>query len=83
MCNHDFVTCRSCGYGLDRASVIDAAPRYYLSSDSSGHDFIIPVDRADEWEAFLDLPEDDPASWDPPAWATMTEGFTFIAPRQE
>jgi hypothetical protein len=56
--------------------------RYKLVSDNSGHDYVIPVEKSDDWYKFMDLDEDDPASWDVPEWARMVEGgLTFTDPQ--
>lgn len=61
--------------------VAPAPVRYYLSSDNSGHRYAIPVERAGEWTALIELSEDNPAGWDVPAWAIRIEGgFTFAGP---
>lgn len=58
--------------------------RYILVGDDSGHKYVIPEEKADDWSAFMDLPEDDPASWDVPEWAKRVEGkFTFTDPKTD
>ena len=43
--------------------------KYKLVSDDSGHDYVIPSDKSKEWYDFLEIPDDDPRSWDVPDWA--------------
>lgn len=51
---------------------------YILVSDESGHDYVIPQDKLDNWEAWVDLDSDDPESWDAPDYAERVEGnFRF------
>lgn len=59
--------------------------RYFMSTDNSAHDYIVPVTRMGEREAWLGLPEDDEASWGAPEWATRVDGgrLTFTDPRVE
>lgn len=60
----------------------EGAQRYKLVGDNSGHDYVIPIERADDWEKFMDIDEDDPASWDVPEWAKMIGGgLTFTDPQ--
>ena len=55
--------------------------KYFLSSDDSGHQYAIPVKDSEEWEYWLDLPSDDPMSWDAPDFAIPVEGtLTFENP---
>lgn len=56
--------------------------RFCLVGDDSGHMYAIPVNKQNDWYAFLDLPDEDPKSWDVPDWANRIEGnFTFTDPR--
>jgi hypothetical protein len=41
--------------------------RYRLVSDDDGHKFIIPADKATEWDEFVEDPES--FDWTPPEWA--------------
>lgn len=62
---------------LDRKKEIRHRERYTyfrLVSDNSGHDYVIPVDRSEDWEAFMAIPEDDQASWEVPDFAHQVEG---------
>lgn len=58
--------------------------RYRLEYDESGHRYVIPVDREDEWDAWHELPSSDPRSWEVPDFAKRVEGdLTFTNPRCE
>ena len=54
--------------------------RYQLVGDDSGHDYAIPVDKADEWYEWMDS-EAAELGDEPPEWALRVEGdFTFTNP---
>lgn len=57
--------------------------RYYITADNSGHKYYVPWSKRKEWSAWLDLDEDDPASWDVPEWAKRMNGgwTTFVDPQ--
>lgn len=56
--------------------------RFKIVGDDSGHEYCIPVARTADWEAFMALDADDPASWDAPDWAERVEGYlTFTDPK--
>lgn len=61
------------------------AQRFYLDTDNSSHWYIIPMARRKDWERFLELPEDDEASWTVPTYAREVGGsptlVTFEAPK--
>ena len=58
--------------------------RYFLSADNSGHQYAVPVSQHDSWYEWLDIPEDNEASWEMPAYAMRIDGtFTFTDPRME
>lgn len=68
--------------GKDIPPVRGNKQRYKLVSDQSCHDYVIPVEKSKEWYDFLELPEDDPKSWDVPEWAKMIGGgLTFTDPQ--
>lgn len=48
--------------------------KYILVSDNSGHDYIIPSDKGDEWYDWLELSEDDPNCYVLPEYAKKIEG---------
>ena len=48
--------------------------RYFLDCDNDCHHYVIPVDRQEEWEAWLDLDSDDEASWNVPLFAVAVGG---------
>lgn len=56
--------------------------RYCIVGDNSGHEYYIPTDRADDWNEWLGIDEDDERSWDCPAYAVRIDGrFTFTDPK--
>lgn len=48
--------------------------KFYLDTDQSSHWYIVPLDKQAEWNAWLELDEDDPKSWEAPEWAQMVGG---------
>lgn len=58
--------------------------RYFLGHDQSCHWYLVPAARRAEWEKWSNIPEDDEASWDEPAWAKRIGGdpacVTFTDP---
>lgn len=50
--------------------------RFVLSSDDSGHEYLIPEDKSGEWNEFLDNPE--MPYMDLPEWADRFEGDLII-----
>jgi len=48
--------------------------RYYLTQDNDSHWYVVPVTKRDEWNAWLELDEDDEAAWEAPEWALRTYG---------
>lgn len=58
-----------------RAQVLDEAKWHVLVSDNSGHEYVIPQEKQEEWDAFMEIPEDDERSWDVPEWAEQKEGY--------
>lgn len=54
--------------------MIEEYEGYFLSSDNDGHWYVIPIDKEEEWSEFMDLDEDDIASWDVPEWADAIGG---------
>jgi|GEM_PF-3070965 len=47
---------------------------YFLSQDNDSHWYVVPRSKQKEWEAWLDIPEDDEASWDVPSFAEEVGG---------
>lgn len=48
--------------------------RYFLDADQCGHWFIIPAEKRDEWNEFINVDEDDPAGWEMPEWVIYLNG---------
>lgn len=48
--------------------------KYYLDTDQSGHWYIVPVDRSQEWSEWQELDDDDERAWEAPEWAQMVGG---------
>lgn len=57
---------------------VRAPGRFFLAHDDSGHRYVVPVERRDEWEAWQEDRETDEA----PDYARRVEGgLTFTDPR--
>lgn len=55
-------------------------PRYKIVGDNSGHDYVIPVERSEEWEKWLD--SQDWKDGVTPIYAMRIDGhLTFTNPR--
>ena len=48
--------------------------RYFLDADQCGHWFIIPAEKRDEWNEFINIDEDDPLGWEMPEWVIHLNG---------
>lgn len=58
--------------------------RFTLVCDNDCHDYVIPADRSAEWYAWVDLSEDDEASWNVPHYARAVGGrLTFTDPKYD
>jgi hypothetical protein len=58
------------------------ATRYFIGGDNSGHEYAVPVAKRDDWNKWVELPEDDEDGWETPDYAFRIEGdFTFTDPR--
>lgn len=56
--------------------------RYTLVKDNNADSFVIPVEKLEEWFAWLGLEEDDPASWNLPKFARgVGDMLTFTDPQ--
>lgn len=56
--------------------------RYTLVKDNNADSFVIPVEKLEEWFAWLELEEDDPASWNLPKFARgVSDMLTFTDPQ--
>lgn len=85
-----------CGHDHGSVSVVvgDSLPsptnepeRFYLDQDCSGHWFVVPVAKRDEWNAWTRIGEEDPENedgWEAPPWARPVGGsptlVAFTAP---
>lgn len=62
------------------------ALRYFLGRDNSAHWYIVQADKRADWEAWLNIPEDDELSWVPPGCARAIGGdpssVTFSNPAE-
>lgn len=47
---------------------------YILVTDNDSHWYVIPYEREEDWNYFLELDPDDEASWDVPSWADAVGG---------
>lgn len=59
--------------------------RFFISSDDSGHDYLVPVDRREDWDRWREIPSDDERSWIVPLYAVPfeTSQLTFTDPKFE
>lgn len=48
--------------------------RYFLDQDQSFHWYIVDASRRREWEAWVNLSEDDPKAWNVPDFAEALSG---------
>lgn len=48
--------------------------RYFLSSDGDSRNYIVPMDKKEEWEIWTELDEDNPDRWTAPYYAVQVEG---------
>jgi hypothetical protein len=59
--------------------------RYFLSQDGSSHWYIIPLNKMQEWDEWVNIDEDDPEGWKVPDYAQVVGGspclVTFTDPR--
>ena len=51
---------------------------YTLAVDNDSHWYVIPVDKSDEWNDFVNLDPDDEESWDVPEWAEAIGGHPSL-----
>lgn len=58
----------------DYMKMRDGGERFFIGSDESSHKYIVPLSRKADWDAWREIPEDDPRSWDAPEYAEMIEG---------
>lgn len=63
------------------------AKRFFLDSDDSGHWYVVPLDKQEEWSVWRNIPEDDERSWNAPEWAERVNGspnrISFTNPRDD
>ena len=77
---------RAVGVKLDVLQSPALVPaRYFVGGDDSGHRYLVPLDRRDDWLAWRGLGEDSSESWNVPDYAVRFEGelLTFTDPRLE
>jgi hypothetical protein len=62
-----------------------AGRRYFVGIDSSSHRYLVPVERAKDWRAWTEMPDDDEDAWDVPEYAERLDGgtLTFSEPKVE
>lgn len=48
--------------------------RYFMAQDQSCHWYVIPIERAHDWEEWVSIPEDDERAWDAPDFAKAVGG---------
>lgn len=54
------------------------AQNVVFTSDNSGHNYYVPVEHLEHWANWCDLDEDNPESWDAPAYAVGVEGAMYV-----
>lgn len=58
--------------------------RYYIDCDNSGHYYLVPVNKKEEFKVWSNLDDEDEASWEAPAWVIDINGcpsqVTFTNP---
>ena len=56
--------------------------RYFVDTDRSDHQYLVPFECKEQWDKWNELPFDDERSWDAPHYATLWEGelLTFEKP---
>jgi len=47
---------------------------YFFDKDRNGTFYKIPTRKREEWNKWLNLPEDNPDSWDAPSFTSIIEG---------
>ena len=58
--------------------------RYRIVGDNSGHKYVIPVAKSEDWSRWMEIPDDDERAWVEPEYAVRIDGnFTFTDPRCE
>lgn len=60
-------------------------PRYFIGFDGSGHSYLVPLEKKDEWDVWTEISEDDERSWDVPDYAVYIDGglLTFSDPQMK
>ena len=51
---------------------------YFIGHDCSGHKYVVPLARKDEWDKWADLPEEDERAWDVPDYAVRLDGGRLV-----
>jgi hypothetical protein len=56
--------------------------RFFIGSDDDGHEFLVPFERREEWEAWLTQLHGPEPDWNQPAYAASIDGglLTFENP---
>jgi len=59
--------------------------RYFIGADCSGHTYLVPMSKRQQWYEWADIPEEDERAWEVPDFAKRIDGgrLTFAAPRIE
>lgn len=48
--------------------------KYFLDQDHSCHWYLVEASRRKDWDEWLEIDEEDPASWETPEFATRVNG---------
>lgn len=51
---------------------------YFLAQDGSGHWYLVDASRRKDWETWTAIPDDQPAAWTPPPFASALGGSPSI-----
>lgn len=48
--------------------------KFFLDSDNDCHWYVVPDEKREAWDEWVDLDEDDPRGWTAPSWAERING---------
>ena len=48
--------------------------QYFMSTDGSGHWYLVPVRKATAWSKWAGVDEDNPKAWEVPGYAQALKG---------
>jgi len=65
---------------VERIEKIEA---FIAVKDNDTHRYQIPASKFDEWNKFLEIPEDDERAWDVPEWAERIDGMPVKSVKEQ